>query len=975
MATIIKIKRSSGTTTPNLGQGELGYSWGTGTYVDFQSASVTSYGKLFLGTGTETGGIAANIEVIGGKYFTEMLDHGHGTLTANSSVIVDSSKKINEFYVDNLGFDLNTISTTNTNGDLNIDTNGTGDVNILGAATVGTNLFNITDGTSTRFSVDSFSGATTISSGSLSASEELLNITSTWNNGTSTFYGIKFDVTNTASGANSRLIDLSVGGVTQFNVDTAGNVYMTGNITTSGSTDIILPDNTAGAYTIREGANNYLKFDTTDTSELITFGNTLTSINEVIKDNVANAYALKEGTNQYIAVDTTNGSELVKFQTGNVQISNDLAVNGGDITTTATTFNIATSATTITLGDTGTGARTVNIGTAATGGASTLTFGGAVTGNTLKVSGTTSGTVNLTSDVTTGIVNLYTGITTGTANIATGGASTVNLAGTAGSVNVGTTTGDSTLTIRGNTTAGIATLATNVTTGTANLFAGITTGTTNIATGGANTTNIGGAASTVNIGTTGGNSILEVRGNATTGTATIQTNSGVTTANVFNTQATTGNLFGAATTVAIANTGTGARTVSIATAATAGASTMTFGGAVTGNTFKVAGTAAGATNLTSDVTTGSVNLFTGTTTGTMNYGSASTLHDFGSVNIQGNVISTDTVGTTQLILDPFPTGGDSAGEVVVRGNLTVNGTTTTVNSTEVSVNDPIFTLGDAVTTKTVTSNASAAATSLVIDNPTGIVEGSSITGSGVTASTTITNVRTRFYVNAQMAGTQTTSTVIYTYNTSTTVYEAIGTWVAEGANFIDIDLNANIALREDDYYVGLQLRDANTGTPNSVTISKDPANNKVFTTGATLTLSLGLASGITAPQEVTISQGADDNMDRGIQFRYYNTSLKTGFFGYDESGVVEDVTTYYFTYIPDATNTNNVFTGTVGSAYFKTVKVNDGVTNGIAFYDTYKRLTSTVAAGSSDATTSNQILTVNGSGVPVWTTTIDGGSY
>ena len=35
----------------------------------------------------------------------------------------------------------------------------------------------------------------------------------------------------------------------------------------------------------------------------------------------------------------------------------------------------------------------------------------------------------------------------------------------------------------------------------------------------------------------------------------------------------------------------------------------------------------------------------------------------------------------------------------------------------------------------------------------------------------------------------------------------------------------------------------------------------------------------------------------------------------------------------------------------------------------------TAAAGSSDATTSNQILTVDGSGVPVFTTSIDGGTY
>lgn len=123
-----------------------------------------------------------------------------------------------------------------------------------------------------------------------------------------------------------------------------------------------------------------------------------------------------------------------------------------------------------------------------------IQFGGAVSGNTVKVVGTATGTIFLTTDVTTGIVNIFNSLTTGTVNLAIGGASTINLGGTASAVNIGTTTGNSTLTIRGNSTSG---------------------------------------------------------------TATLQTNTGVTTAAVFNTFATTGNLFGAATAITIgATTGT-----------------------------------------------------------------------------------------------------------------------------------------------------------------------------------------------------------------------------------------------------------------------------------------------------------------------------------------------------------------------------------------------------------------------------------
>lgn len=50
----------------------------------------------------------------------------------------------------------------------------------------------------------------------------------------------------------------------------------------------------------------------------------------------------------------------------------------------------------------------------------------------------------------------------------------------------------------------------------------------------------------------------------------------------------------------------------------------------------------------------------------------------------------------------------------------------------------------------------------------------------------------------------------------------------------------------------------------------------------------------------------DDNKDRGIEFKWHNgTSAKTGFFGFDDS-------TGCFTFIPDGTNTSEVFSGAAG---------------------------------------------------------------
>ena len=147
MASIIKIKRSTGSTPPAaLGSGELAYAW--------DEAGGYANGKMFVGTGPETAGAAANVEVVGGKYFTNLLDHTPGTVTANSALLVGGDKKLNELLVDNLTLDGNTVSTTDANGNLVLAPNGSGLVSIAGAYTLprvaGTTGYILsTDGTGT----------------------------------------------------------------------------------------------------------------------------------------------------------------------------------------------------------------------------------------------------------------------------------------------------------------------------------------------------------------------------------------------------------------------------------------------------------------------------------------------------------------------------------------------------------------------------------------------------------------------------------------------------------------------------------------------------------------------------------------------------------------------------------------------------------------------------------------------------------
>lgn len=96
MAAILKIKRGlTSTSIPTLASGELGYSMGTGT-------SSNGGDRLYIGTGTDTNGVAAAIAAIGGKYFTDLLGATPGVLTASNALIVDANKKLDELRVDSL---------------------------------------------------------------------------------------------------------------------------------------------------------------------------------------------------------------------------------------------------------------------------------------------------------------------------------------------------------------------------------------------------------------------------------------------------------------------------------------------------------------------------------------------------------------------------------------------------------------------------------------------------------------------------------------------------------------------------------------------------------------------------------------------------------------------------------------------------------------------------------------------------------
>ena len=125
-----------------------------------------------------------------------------------------------------------------------------------------------------------------------------------------------------------------------------------------------------------------------------------------------------------------------------------------------------------------------------------------------------------------------------------------------------------------------------------------------------------------------------------------------------------------------------------------------------------------------------------------------------------------------------------------------------------------------------------------------------------------------------------TASNIATGGTLTFAATANETTVAQSGGTVTIGLPNNVTI------AGNLTVSGTTTTINSTVVTVD---DPIFTIG-----------GDTAP-------GSDDNKDRGIEFRWHNGSAaKVGFFGFDDS-------TGKMTFIPDATNSSEVFSGTAGT--------------------------------------------------------------
>ena len=185
---------------------------------------------------------------------------------------------------------------------------------------------------------------------------------------------------------------------------------------------------------------------------------------------------------------------------------------------------------------------------------------------------------------------------------------------------------------------------------------------------------------------------------------------------------------------------------------------------------------------------------------------------FGKLKLEENVLSTVSGAGDKLFIDPFPDGLSNQGDVIIKGNLQVDGTTTAVNSTNVTVNDPIFTIGDVTSERTVMQSVATGINTISLDSVVGINTGDIVSGHASLPNSGLTTV-TNYDVNAKMITIQGNTSAGITTTSSLTITHAFDTNTDRGIAF--------------NYNVGVGTANSKTGYFGYVDTESNPDSNAV----------------------------------------------------------------------------------------------------------------------------------------------------
>ena len=143
-----------------------------------------------------------------------------------------------------------------------------------------------------------------------------------------------------------------------------------------------------------------------------------------------------------------------------------------------------------------------------------------------------------------------------------------------------------------------------------------------------------------------------------------------------------------------------------------------------------------------------------------------------------------------------------------------------------------------------------------------------------------------------------------------------GTFAVDGTT-ISLDATTSLNIDNSNTSNGITIGTATSGVPISighstseVTVNDNLTVTGDFTVNGTTTTVNSTTTTVDDPVFTLggdTAPGSDDNKDRGIEFRYHDgSSARIGFFGYDDSASA-------FTFLTAATNSSEVFSGTIGN--------------------------------------------------------------
>ena len=336
----------------------------------------------------------------------------------------------------------------------------------------------------------------------------------------------------------------------------------------------------------------------------------------------------------------------------------------------------------------------------------------------------------------------------------------------------------------------------------------------------------------------------------------------------------------------------------------------------------------------------------------------------GNIGISSNRIESLTGGGNQIFIDPFPSGLSNEGDVIIKGNLQVDGTTTNVNSTTVTVNDAIMKVGDVTSKRTVMATVSSGTNTITVDSVTGLQVSDVIAGTSIPNNTTISAINSGTKVVTLSANV----TAGISTSTQLTITHAKDTNTDRGISF-----NYNISSGVGNNKLGF------FGMDDSATADTDGSRKWTYVPDATNTAEV--ISGTKGYLDIKgIYYQSGDFATHGIVY-FTNAGLQTSTTApsaatFTSTQLLTAVTEVTLT-LPSAvsvtagdliTQAGGTQQGVVKSTSNSTTMVLIGVTG------TFGTSADIIKNNAGTGVTPSAVV-VNYTNKPVWTTTIDGGTF